>query len=136
VLAGLDLAVCGSAFGEAFPNAVAEAMACEVPVVATDVGDTRVLLEGIGEVVPPRSPGRLAAAVLSVLGEDADDRATRGRLARQRVIDRYSLAAVAAAYQDLYEAVVSGVPREKTSSLQPWRPAQVTSQVSWYPRAR
>ena len=35
VTAALDVAVSSSAYGESFPNAVVEALACEVPVVAS-----------------------------------------------------------------------------------------------------
>lgn len=57
-----DLATLTSSFGEAFPNVVGEAMACGVPVVATDVGDTRSIIGASGEIVPPRRPDLLSAA--------------------------------------------------------------------------
>jgi glycosyltransferase involved in cell wall biosynthesis len=57
-----DIATLSSAFGEGFPNAVGEAMACGVPVVGTDVGDVRAIVGEIGEVVPPRTPDLLCTA--------------------------------------------------------------------------
>jgi glycosyltransferase involved in cell wall biosynthesis len=57
-----DLATLTSSFGEAFPNVVGEAMACGVPVVATDVGDTRSIIGPTGEIVPPQRPDLLSAA--------------------------------------------------------------------------
>ena len=57
-----DLATLTSSFGEAFPNVVGEAMACGVPVVATDVGDTRSIIGALGEVLPPQRPELLCAA--------------------------------------------------------------------------
>ncbi len=57
-----DIATLSSSFGEGFPNVVGEAMACGSPVAATDVGDVRQIIGGLGEVVPPRQPEALCAA--------------------------------------------------------------------------
>jgi glycosyltransferase involved in cell wall biosynthesis len=74
---------------EGMPNVVAEAMAHEVPCVVTDVGDSAAVVGSTGAVVPPGDASALADAI-EALARDVHDR-ERGRMARQRVRDCYSV---------------------------------------------
>ena len=105
--AGLDLAT-SSSVSEAFPLAVGEAMACGVPCVATDVGDSASIVGETGRVVPPRNPRALAAAWEELLALAPDARRRLGQAARLRVQERYGLAAITRRYEDLYETLCAG----------------------------
>ncbi len=63
----LDVATSTSRFGEGFSNAIAEAMACGIPCVVTDVGDSAAVVGTAGIVVPANDPAALAAAWESAL---------------------------------------------------------------------
>lgn len=105
VNAALDVASSSSAWGEAFPMALGEAMACGVPCVATDVGDVRQIIGDTGVVVPPRNPAALCTGWEKLAGMSRRDRDALGVRVRQRIIERYSLASVARQYADLYLSV-------------------------------
>lgn len=103
ILPGLDV-LCVSSRSEAFPNVLGEAMSCGVPCVTTDVGDAAQIVGDAGRVVPVGDPARLAAAFSAIVELDADARARLGRVARQRIIEHYSLDSMIRQYQRIYEA--------------------------------
>ncbi len=91
-----------TSISEAFPYSVIEAMSCQRPVVASDVGGVHEALEDCGILVKPRDVDGFAAAVAQLL----DDRALRLRLghrARQRVLEEFRLDHCVASYLDLYQ---------------------------------
>lgn len=107
VMNALDVHVLSSS-GEAFPNVVAEAMACGVPAVVTDVGDAAEIVGAAGWIVPARDAAALAAAMRNAAeewGSEArwSDRRSR---ARERIVERYSIDRMVVAYGTLWAAVV------------------------------
>ena len=100
--AALDIACSSSAWGEGFSNAIGEAMACGVPCVVTDVGDSAYAVADTGFSVPPREPQALAEAIGRLISVGETGRRRLGEAARQRVESNFSLPAIARKYEDLY----------------------------------
>ncbi len=105
-LSGLDLLVLPSAWGEAFPNIIGEAMACGVPCVATDTGDAKWIIGEHGCVVPPSDPAALHAAIAGMLDLSEETRRALGLAGRDRVARTFSLPVVARQYAALYDQVI------------------------------
>lgn len=105
--AAADVVTLSSSHGEGFPNVLAEAMACAVPVVATDVGDVRDLVGDAGAVVPPRDPQALADAWRAIADRTPEERRALGAAGRARVDARFTLERCIAAYESAYAALAA-----------------------------
>lgn len=102
IMAGLDLLCLGSAWGEAFPNVIGEAMACGVPCVATDVGDSALIVGNTGIVVPPRDPQALAKGLSRMIALGREERRQLGQAGRRRIEEHFSVAEVERQHEALY----------------------------------
>lgn len=91
IYSALDVAVSSSAFGEGFSNTIAEAMACGVPCVVTDVGDSALIVGDVGKVVVARDPDALATAIKHMVDLSVAERRTLGEASRARVISEFGI---------------------------------------------
>lgn len=107
ITAGLDIACSTSSWGEGFSNAIGEAMACEVPCVATDVGDSAWIIGNTGFVVKAGNMKALTDAFLSLIEMGLEKRKKIGQLARDRIKKNFSIDVVAKQYEDAYQGIVN-----------------------------
>jgi glycosyltransferase involved in cell wall biosynthesis len=110
-----DVLVSASRDNEGHSNSILEAMALGVPVVATDVGGSRELVDGgrNGRLVRVDDHRMLAAAVLAVLDQPDTTKAMISR-ARAMVADNFSVERMVSDYTALYEQTLSRA-RSRTS---------------------
>ncbi|MEO0015347.1 MAG: hypothetical protein RLZZ535_3736, partial [Cyanobacteriota bacterium] len=95
-----------SAYGEAFPLVIGEAMSCEVPCVVTDIGDSAWIVGDTGKVVPPKNSTALAQAWQEVITMDTSAKADLGKFARKRIINKFSLISIVEQYENLYQSII------------------------------
>ena len=102
---GLDLHVLSSC-AEGFPNVVAEAMACGVYCVVTDVGDAAYIVGDAGVVVPPEQSEALARGIETALREVASrGRERAGEAGRARVLENFDLARMVQSYVAVWRRI-------------------------------
>jgi glycosyltransferase involved in cell wall biosynthesis len=97
----LDILV-SSSTSEGLSNVIAEAMACGVPCVVTDVGDSALVVGHTGEVVPPKNPVALKDAIQKLLNRTPYG---AGQI-RQGIVDRLSLTKFIANTEYMLNALV------------------------------
>ena len=116
VMPGLDLLCVSSAWGEGFPNVLAEAMACGTPCVTTDVGDADWIVAETGWIVSPNNPTALGEALRHALHERTGDSAAWERrrvVCRERIEKRFGMKPMVEAYTGVWERALNEPRKEK-----------------------
>jgi glycosyltransferase involved in cell wall biosynthesis len=109
LLPGLDIVTLCSTSGEGFPNTLGEAMCCEVPCVATDIGDSALLLGDTGKIVRPRDRDAFVRCWKELTDLGPEGRRQLGMAARRRVAGHFAISDVVKRYETLYEGLAACV---------------------------
>lgn len=96
-----------SSAAEGFGLVVAEAMACQCVVVATDSGGVREVLGDCGFLVPSRDPDAFAAAIVKAASLPPEAAGKLGKAARKRVVDTFSFDRSIERWHELYGALLA-----------------------------
>ncbi|MCK4775953.1 MAG: glycosyltransferase, partial [Candidatus Krumholzibacteria bacterium] len=105
-----DMLVLSSRTGtETFPTVVLEAMATGLPVVTTDVGSVRDMVEdGHSAIVVPPDDREALSTAIETLVNDAAMAMAFGERGRQIVLDRFDVDTMCENRQRLFERLLAG----------------------------
>ena len=101
----MDVLVSPSSWGEAFPNVIGEAMACGLPCVATDVGDSAPIIGNTGLVCAAGDTPSLFRAIETIALMGPEKRTMLGEKARQRIEEHYSQRQVTGNWEAIYRSL-------------------------------
>ncbi len=114
----IDVGVLTS-FGEGLPRALLEPMACEKPVVCTDVkGSREALIDGKhGFILPLGEPQQLAEKMLWLM-QHPEEREQMGKAARQQVLTHFSEQQVVERLGEVYQVCLEQAQQVQPASLE------------------
>jgi glycosyltransferase involved in cell wall biosynthesis len=96
-----------SSISEGLPFTILEAMACGRPNIGTEVGGVGEAIGDTGLVVPPRRPGDMARACVTLL-TDHELRRKLGKAARERALAMFTIDRAVRTFDGLYRAIAAG----------------------------
>jgi glycosyltransferase involved in cell wall biosynthesis len=88
---------------EGFPLSIGEAMSVERVVVSTNCGGPSEMLGGCGYIVPIKDDEALSAALTSAIQLSEEAAIEIGRQVRRRVVEEYSISAIAKKWMEIYK---------------------------------
>lgn len=94
-----------SSISEGFPNVIGEAMSSELYCVATNAGDTELIIGGLGTVVPVCSPEKLADGIQKALNIDKTKLMEIKTQARKRIEEEFSIQRIVKEYETMYKKI-------------------------------
>jgi len=101
-LSAADIYVSAS-MSEGFPNVIGEAMACELPCVVTNAGDSSYIVDNTGIVVPIKDSSKLAEAISKMLSFSYEKRRKLGAISRKRIEENFDIKVVTKMFEKQYK---------------------------------
>jgi glycosyltransferase involved in cell wall biosynthesis len=107
IIATLDISTNTSAWGESFPNVVGESMACGIPCVVTDIGDSAWIVGDTGIVIQIKNIDELVKAWIKLIKIGSEGRKKLGKKARERIMNNFSLSKIINDYEETYREILN-----------------------------
>ncbi len=99
-----DFFILPSKSGEGLPLVALEAMACGLPVIATNVGGIgEVMIEGFGKIIPPNDPESMAETSIDFAEKNLSN--IKGNL-RKMMLEKYSWDVNVEKLAKIYEEII------------------------------
>lgn len=111
----IDVVVSAS-LSEGFPNVIAEAMACGTPCIATDVGDSTVIIGASGVICRPKSSEALSEAMQHILDLPSARLAELSRTARNRIEGEYGISSMLDKTEEIFLRTMNHASSTRTSN--------------------
>ena len=93
-----------SSVSESFPNVMLEAMSCGVPVMSTDVGDCKAVIQAFGQIVAVNNPQAMFDAWEIQLQNELD--VVGAEVIREYVINRFSIESMVDKFESVFSASI------------------------------
>lgn len=88
--------------GEGFPNVIGEAMSVGIPCVATDIGDSSLVIGDSGWIIPPGDVDSLVKTIKLAMAETVSNRLLRSDLVIDRIRKNYNITSIVEQYREVY----------------------------------
>lgn len=102
----LDINTLSSAFGEGFPNVVAESMVSGCPTVSTDTGDSKFVLGNSDLIVPPKNPQALANVWLKIYNLNYVNKCQIIEESQNRIVSKFSTEIMISKISNIYKECI------------------------------
>lgn len=102
IIPAFDLSVISSKWGEGFSNFLGESMACGVPCISTNIGDSAYIIENNNFIVAANDADNLANAIFKYIQLNANEKKNISINLRTKIEENYSALKISKKYYNLY----------------------------------
>jgi glycosyltransferase involved in cell wall biosynthesis len=92
-----------SSVGESFPNVIGEALASGIPIIATDAGDIKDIIENCGYCIKPKNPKLLAETWLKAINLDSKSKKKLALNCRKKALNCYDSKKINKSYWTFFD---------------------------------